>query len=78
MKLGTLDAGVENIFKQLLGNLTSSFMTEGAKLEKLDEFERAIKTNFLNKAKARTSQNLTQQQGGQGSAFRQNFATGGR
>ena len=64
MTLGTLDQGVENIFNQLLGDLTSSFMTEETKLKKLQEFETAIENNFLNKAKARTvpGQNLTLQQ----------------
>lgn len=64
MKLGTLDAGVENVFTQLLGDLTSTFMTEDTKLQKLKEFETAIKNNFLNNAKARTvpGQNLTLQE----------------
>ncbi len=74
MKLGTLDAGVENVFTQLLGDLTSSFMTEETKLQKLTEFETAIKNNFLNNAKARTvpGQNLTLEQQNQvkGSSLR--------
>lgn len=72
MTLGTLDQGVENIFNQLLGDLTSTFMTEDTKLKKLQEFETAIENNFYNKAKARTvpGQNLTQQQQIQGSSLR--------
>ena len=61
-KLGTLDSGVERLFEQLLGDLTSTFVTENTKLDKLKQFQGMIEASFKNNAKARLipGQNLTE------------------